>query len=90
MFKQHKNRIESDEGYAIEFDRSRFVYEDGVRHLRINHEMLPRPKSVAIWRDSVMELNAQSNLTTAESAQILENIERALRAAGYEVTVIGA
>jgi hypothetical protein len=90
MFEQYKNRIESDEGYAIEFDRSRFVYEDGVRNLRINHEMLPGPKSVAIWHDSVMELNPESNLTAAESIQILENIGRALRAVGYEVTVIKA
>ena len=88
MFKLRKNRIESDEGFTIEFDHSRFTYTSGSRTLKLNHEMLPAPRSVAVWRDSIRSLNSQHEMSVDESQAILDNIGRAFRSVGYELTVI--
>jgi hypothetical protein len=88
MFTLHKNRIESDQGFTITFDRSEFVYETKGRRLRLNHEMLPTPKAVAIWSNSVAEMNPTLHLTSEERDEVIQHIEQALRAVGYDVTLI--
>jgi hypothetical protein len=88
MFTSRKNRIDSDEGFTIEFDRDRLHYLRRDLRIRLNHEMLPRGKAVAIWRDSITDLNPTVGLTASQSDAIIQDIIRAFRAIGYDVTLI--
>lgn len=88
MFTLHRNRIDSDEGLSIEFTRDRLYYLSRHLRLRVNHEMLPQEKALVIWQNSIRDLNPDADLTTVQSNVIVQNIVRAFRAVGYDITII--
>jgi hypothetical protein len=87
MFMLGKNRVDTDEGFTIEFDRMRMWYVDSTRRIRINHEMGPGKRMIAIWPSYTQELNAELDLTAEDCDRIVGNIKRALQAVGYDLTV---
>jgi len=88
MFVLRKNTLESDEGFTIQFGRDSLHYSRPGLTLRLNHEMLPRPKSLAIWRDSITSLNPDALLSSGDSERIVDDLVRAFHAVGYDLTVI--
>ena len=89
MFALKRTKIISDEEFVIEFDRSRLLYKADRYVVALNHEMLPTPKSIAIWRDSSRVVEGDVNrLTEAKRQSIVDDVVRAFRGVGYEVVIV--
>lgn len=88
MFTLRRARIETDQGFAVELTRERLAYVSTGRTLLFNHEFLVPPKSIAIWRNSLREMNPDENLSDGEASEIQNRVVDALRGVGYSVEVI--
>jgi hypothetical protein len=88
MFKLNTNTISSDDGFVVEFGRDRLVYTNDHGSVQINHEMLPRTKSIAIWREPPPQTPTRL-LLGSDFDEIVRDVVRAFKAVGYEVVIVG-
>lgn len=67
------------------------MYREGERQLLVNSELLASPSGMVIYTNSIKAWQPpfdQDQIDTAKKAQIIANIRRAFRWAGYEIEVM--
>lgn len=84
------NVIESSAGFMLRvLGRTGMRYMEGGRSVRIDSEVLARPRAIAMFKDSIKawERPDDSEFTDAERERITDNIKRAFEACGYDLEV---
>src|SRR5579859_7705536 len=86
------NVIESDAGFSVRvLGRTGMRYTEGGRSVRIDSEVLGRPRAIVMFEESIKawEGEGAQPLSVADRDRIIGNIKRAFESCGYELEVQG-
>jgi hypothetical protein len=84
------NVIESSAGFSVRvLGRVGLRYQEGSRSVRIDSEVLAKPRAIAMYKDSIKywEGCEPDEVGDADRDRIADNIKRAFEACGYELQV---
>lgn len=91
FFSPRPNVVESDEGYSVEvLDRDYLRYVEGPRAMKIYAEILMSPEGWVIYPDSIRVWDpphAEEEIDKKKHDEIVENIRKAFRFWGYEISI---
>ncbi len=92
MFKIPRvNVIESDEGFSVEVKMTMLIYNEGVKKLYIDSEILAGPGNISISKKSIQNWAppyTDEPITENKRDEIIENIRRAFRWKGEWIDVM--
>jgi len=86
------NVIESSEGFAVRvLGRTGMRYFEGARSVWIDSEVLAKPRAIALAKTSIRfwEGSDPDEVSEEDRERIVNNIQRAFEACGYELQVHG-
>jgi hypothetical protein len=84
------NVIESSVGFSVRvLGRTGLRYQEGSRSVRIDSEVLAKPRAIAMYKDSIKSWEGcdPDEVGDADRDRIADNIKRAFEACGYELQV---
>jgi hypothetical protein len=88
---QQPATVECNEGFSVRIlGRAGLTYREGERQLLVNSELLTTPSGMVIYTNSIKAWQPpfeQDEIDATKKAQIIDNIRRAFRWAGYEIEV---
>jgi hypothetical protein len=86
------NLIESSAGFSVRvLGRTGMRYAEGGRSVRIDSEVLGKPRAIALFKDSIKawEGDTHEQVSDVDRDRIAENIKRAFEFCGYELEIHG-